>query len=494
MKKLTKLLTIMSLSFLLCSCMNISGGNGGNNNETKEFFIDIQSHEVVVGSTFEIKIKDGETYLEEAKFTSSDETIISINDKGVGTALKIGTSTITISKSGYTTTNISITVIEDVTLLEMEVILNTSIEVDGTTTIVAKDGEKVLTDLTYVSSDPSILTVSNIGVVTGIKTGKASVTISKTGYKDKVYDIEVLDKPLDPPTNPYLDIDTAEEKVEFYSNNYKVAHSYKDAQYRSEAHLLSGTNEDSNYLPTLNNKVDTTKINNYRSNTFDYILDSSNNKIAYKYYQLDGSYIPIYKGGAYYTMNEVAAYLLGFGEVPVNHYYDKGSNGKASALNEWGRYARVNYGAFSGPSLGSYQFEPYMVGMENKDVYYTETDFGNDVYYNKESYVKGTKPYINSDATSITRGVLRFIFTSTYENSNNSNYTNNKYYNRVYYTYNHYNDYYEFLNYQDGWSNVFGNMTTRGNAYGKYNSSDPILDAPIPNESSIEDIITKFKA
>lgn len=319
----------------------------------------------------------------------------------------------------------------------------------------------------------------------------------------------------DPLNNPYSDIDTDEEKETFYAT-YTPAHSAIDAKYRSEMGLLSGNNTDSKYLPKDNAKKDTSKINSLRSKTLNYIVNSeTNNKDAYIFYNLDGTFTPIYYEGAYWTMNETAAYLFGFGKCPINQDYDKYEAKELESSKTWWKYGRVNRGFYDGPVKEKYAYESFFVGMENKDIYYTETDFGNSTYYNETVYDEQYKPmpYIKKDnegkyniftSTPGDRGVLRFVFTSVFENVlpraykashaseiSNENYKN-VYYNRVYYTFNHYNDWHEFLNYEDGWGQAFGNII-RGNSY---NEMDKVTDknyAPIPNDKSLIEIIDAYK-
>ncbi|MCB9499208.1 MAG: hypothetical protein H6689_01530 [Erysipelotrichaceae bacterium] len=313
-----------------------------------------------------------------------------------------------------------------------------------------------------------------------------------------------------PKANPYLSIDTNAEKAAFYAS-YKVANSPLDAKYRTEAGLLSGKNTEDKFMPLDNSRIDNTKVNNYRSTTMNYVLDEdSGEQVAYLLFSLDGKYTPIYKDGAYFTMNELASYTIGFGALPANQNYDKYEKMQDKSSSTWWKYGRVNRGPFSGPVEASYKHESWFVGMKQKEISYTETDFGNSTYYNPTEYDSQyqTMPYIkdNKDGTYAInsgtpgdRGVLRFVFTSEYENNqsekNSSSTTKknykNQYYRRCYYTFNHYNDWHEYLNYEDGWGEVFGNMT-RGNAYGKNSPHSEEMFAPIPTDSSMDEIITNF--
>ena len=66
-----------------------------------------------------------------------------------------------------------------------------TVEVDSTVQIQVKNN---LAGLTYTSSDATIASVSSTGVVTGVKKGKATITVSKEGYKDGKVEVTVKDK------------------------------------------------------------------------------------------------------------------------------------------------------------------------------------------------------------------------------------------------------------------------------------------------------------
>ena len=53
-----------------------------------------------------------------------------------------------------------------------------------------------MTGLTYTSSDPSVATVDQNGVVTGVKIGTATITVSKAGrnYIDTTVQVTVLQR------------------------------------------------------------------------------------------------------------------------------------------------------------------------------------------------------------------------------------------------------------------------------------------------------------
>lgn len=319
----------------------------------------------------------------------------------------------------------------------------------------------------------------------------------------------------DPLSNPYLDIDTDAEKEYFYTNNYTQAQTSIDAKYRSEAGLLSGDPAEEKFMPDDFKKIDNSKVNMERSTTFNYYVDSETNEnTAYLLYRLDGTYTPIFNGGAYFTLNQLAAYTVGFGALPPNQDYDKYEAMQDISSEKWYKYGRVNRGFYDGPVKDKYAYETWFVGMEKKDINYTETDFGNSVYYNDNEYDPQYKqmPYVKNidgkykinSGTPGDRGVLRLCFTSAFENimpkphkaahgtDDTNNNFQNQYYKRAYYTFNHYNDWSEFLNYEDGWTDIYGNMT-RGNKYCEMNVHTDKQYAPIPTDLELKQIIEHYK-
>ncbi len=112
-------------------------------------------------------------------YVIADESVATVDDAGVVTGVKGGstTLTITVAESGKykaNSTNVSVTVNKlDATITVSD---SLSVDVDGTVDVGAtsdSDGA-----LSYASNDTSVATVSDAGVVTGVKGGKAKVTVS----------------------------------------------------------------------------------------------------------------------------------------------------------------------------------------------------------------------------------------------------------------------------------------------------------------------------
>ena len=259
------------------------------------------------------------------------------------------------------------------------------------------------------------------------------------------------------PNDPYANV-TAEE---FYAN-YKPATSWEDAYWRSRHYFMSGEIADQYQAPTFSQyrpehngilKKNYSMIYSDDGNTYT-VLDS-NGQVAFK----------IYRGGAYIMLEEVAAYVFAFGDIPANYNPNKNASPSSSP---WGKYLRVNKTNFSG-NVSSYPYEPELpdiTGCGGKTYYY-EIDIGTMGTDCDPSYP--IKVY--NDGRSITRGAARIVFGRRDLNGNGTYEAGEIY---VFYTYNHYNDFQEYLNYEGGWGEMFGNITGGGSLSSKsdYNPTE----------------------
>ena len=252
-------------------------------------------------------------------------------------------------------------------------------------------------------------------------------------------------------TDPYENVD----KAAFYAN-YTEATSYKDSYYRSLHGLMSGSIEPQDQAPTVaknqpkeNGKLIKNSEMLYSNDGNTYYIVNENGEIVDQ----------IFKGGAYVTLEEVAAYVFAFGEIPANHSSSKKTKPTESV---WGKYLRVNHTEFSG-NTNKYPYEPELPNINGcgGDLQYYEMDLGTtgtdcDPGYDIREYNNGY---------SIERGAARIVYARYDKNNNKIIDVNEKY---VFYTYNHYNDFQEYLNYQGGWGEIFGNITGGGTLSSKY--------------------------
>ncbi len=263
-------------------------------------------------------------------------------------------------------------------------------------------------------------------------------------------------------TDPYVGVN----KTEFYAN-YKPAVSLADALYRSKHFLMSGLIGEQDQAPTIaqNRPTDgglfvrnTSAI--YEDNGDTYVVLDAQGNIAFR----------IYRGGAYIMLEEVAAYVYAFGDFPANHVSSKSTK---PTSNPWGIYLRLNHSYFSGDT-DRYPYEPILPDISGcgGELRYYEMDIGTTGTDCDPDY----KPAIYNNGSSITRGAARIVYARQDKNGNGIIEPTECY---VFYTYNHYNDFQEYLNYAGGWGEMFGNITGGGTISSKndYNPTEYVPTA-----------------
>jgi hypothetical protein len=173
-------------------------------------------------------------------------------------------------------------------------------------------------------------------------------------------------------------------------------------------------------------------------------------------------------------LEEVAAYVWAFGDIPANHSTSKKTSPSSSI---WGEYLRVNHTKFSGDT-SRYPYEPVLPRISGcgGDFTYYEMDIGTTGTDCDPSYYAT----IYNNGSRITRGAARIVYARFDRNGNSIIEPNEKH---VFYTYNHYNDFQEYLNYYGGWGEMFGNITGGGTISSKYDYNPtpyvPVVNAPI---------------
>lgn len=110
-------------------------------------------------------------------YSSSDETIATVNASGVITALKAGTATITVTSEGISK-NYVVTVIVKTTSVSVDK-EKVDLKLNETYNINVTVGPIDSTEtITYTSSDSKVITVDNNGKVTAVGNGTATVTVT----------------------------------------------------------------------------------------------------------------------------------------------------------------------------------------------------------------------------------------------------------------------------------------------------------------------------
>lgn len=371
-----------------------------------------------------------------------------IDEDGTITAIKEGTCIVRVVIDDYKDT-IAINVVDNT-----EIVLNLSVEATslyvGESTVLNVDVEpqKPTTGLYFeVVNDSDAVAISG-NTVKAVNVGTAYIVARFKDFESNQIAIEVKEEEL---IDPYENM----SYTEFYAN-YTKASSSTDAYFRSLHGFMSGDISKQDQEPTLA-QYQPMEDGKYVRNTSSLYSEDGNT-----YYIVDGYgniVNEIYKGGGYVTLEEVAAYVLAFGDIPANYISKK--SGKPSS-NVWKQYLRLNHSQFSGDT-SKYPYEPVLPRISGcgGDLYYYEIDLGTtgtdcDPSYEITDYNNGT---------TITRGAARIVYTRYDKNKNNIIDINEKY---VFYTSNHYNDFQEYLNYEGGWGEMFGNITGGGSLSSKY--------------------------
>ena len=276
-------------------------------------------------------------------------------------------------------------------------------------------------------------------------------TTTKQETTEQTTTEQETEEPSGPPADPYVNMSAAE----FYSD-YEPADDYWDAYWRTKHGFMSGSIDPQDQAPTIA-EYRPMEDGKYVRNTYAYFSSDGNT-----YYIVNGYgevVNQVFKGGAYVSLEEVAAYVFAFGDIPVNYSSSKSTKPSESI---WGKYLRVNHTKFSG-STSKYPYEPELPDISGcgGSLQYYEIDIGTTGTDCDPSY----RPALYNNGSKITRGAARIVYARFDANGDKIIDINERY---LFYTYNHYNDFQEYLNYEGGWGEMFGNITGGGTISSKY--------------------------
>ncbi len=329
---------------------------------------------------------------------------------------------------------------------------------------------KIVSFLLLVFLIPGCSNTSSFSDSSFSSAGNGNVLSSSSSSSDyQLSSVSSTNKDLDDPSiiptsDPYTDVD-----VDAFYSDYKPATSYQDSVYRTSHHLMSGSISSQTQRPNLASYQPSYQ-GKYIRNATTYFNDD---KTSYCLVDSAGNYVStIYKGGGYITLNEVACYLYAFGDIPANYVSGKGTSPKN---NPWGKYLVLNHSFFNDDNT-HWLYEPDLPDAWNNN----KKTSGTKKYYEIDIATTGTYEYSGNyriseynDGSSINRGGSRIVYTKTFKGDIEMPDPNDRY---VFYTYNHYNDFSEFLNYAGGYGSLFGNLSGGGtldNATNQYATSYP---------------------
>lgn len=247
--------------------------------------------------------------------------------------------------------------------------------------------------------------------------------------------------------------------VEQFYANYTTACCNDDARYRSEHYLMSGSLEvPGQYVRTAADQP--MENGQYIRNTDSFYTDDGETYVVVDSH--GQPFLRVHRGGAYITLEEVAAYMYAFGgqngSMPANYVSQKPTT---IGTNLWGIYLRGNHTTFKGDTR-RYPYEPELPNISGcgGKLNYFEMDIGTTGTDTGNGYE--VAPY--NDGKKITRGAARLIY-ARQDLNGDGQYSQDEIF--VFYTANHYNDFQEYLNYYGGWGEIFGNITGGGSLSSK---------------------------
>ncbi len=419
----------------------------------EESFVDITSQdyiEIYVGDSLDLSYSISPDLKDSKQTWSVNDDCINVQN-GKVTAVDDGVVAVTLSVNGISDT-IIIKVKPSTLELKLSSISNTvkvGESIPFTCNLFKNDNACEMTgEIVYsVTVGQSCISVKD-NFITGVSEGTAQLIATYGEVKSNTLSITVSSEGVN--SDPYEGM----TNDEFYSN-YTIATSYQDSVYRTKHGFMSGSIEAQDQAPTLAQYMP--KDNGkYIRNTSAYYSPDGN---TYYIVDCNGDVVnAVYRGGAYVTLEEVAAYVFAFGEIPANHSTKKSGSPSSSI---WGKYLRLNHSKFSGDT-SRYPYEPELPDISGcgGDLTYYEMDVGTTGNDCDPSYT----PRVYNNGSSITRGASRIVY-SRYDRDGDAIIDINEKY--LFYTYNHYNDFQEYLNYQGGWGEKFGNITGGGSISSK---------------------------
>ena len=162
----------------------------------EDYSIDYAPWRMYVSRTFDLNVSvKPEDHMKYVKYESSDPSVLSVSDKGVLTALKPGTSQIKVRCGSQTLSSRTIEVYRvDPESIKFDSNEATMVKGDSkniSATLTPNDAVKTLT---WQSSNASVATVDDKGLVKALKAGKTTITATTVNGLSASCDVTVVDK------------------------------------------------------------------------------------------------------------------------------------------------------------------------------------------------------------------------------------------------------------------------------------------------------------
>ena len=145
-----------------------------------------------------VVVKPSELSSSKLTWTSSDSSVVTVDENGKITGIKEGTATITVKSSNGKTAKCSVTVTANTIAVE-EIVLDpedVNLIVDETIQVTSRVVPENATnrELVWTSNDSSVVTVDDRGVIKGVKAGTTTITVkTKDGTVTSTINVTVAD-------------------------------------------------------------------------------------------------------------------------------------------------------------------------------------------------------------------------------------------------------------------------------------------------------------
>ena len=208
MMRICKLLFVFFVAFLFCFNCNVlaDGSTGSTAGSVKTYPQSIKINDspkyINVGQTYKLTATITPSSVTEKNITwkSSDNSILAIDSTGKITPKKRGTVKVTVKTSNNKSDNIVITVRDANSTTDVSKVRSISISNSRSEMLAGesfklkvKISPKYVEDdsLTYVSSNPKIVTVDKNGIVSAIRKGSATITVKSANGKTASMNVKV---------------------------------------------------------------------------------------------------------------------------------------------------------------------------------------------------------------------------------------------------------------------------------------------------------------
>jgi len=189
--------------------------------------VELESDDVLKGRDYQVMvtpIPENSTEFENIEYTSSDEDIFIVSSDGIITGVKEGTATLTVTVKGPNPRGRAAAITEEIEVHVREISL------EGITIVPIPDGLKVgetaqiqldlipenVTDymtFTYKSSDESVATIDENGVITALKEGTVKISVTVQTEYGKEFTTETELKIVKPDVSPKTSVESASNYI-----------------------------------------------------------------------------------------------------------------------------------------------------------------------------------------------------------------------------------------------------------------------------------------